>query len=110
MPDIKFGENFQPKFSGTKDIVVIDGREEFEQWIALESTNRLYGILEQFDTDEAENKIRTELNRIARESNLLEDVEDIEVRRLTDQSDAADFEVAIIYEESENFETELRNI
>lgn len=104
MTDLKLDDNLQPIFKTEKDYATIDGREKFEQWVRLNAKERLYGISARYDPDSIENKIRLEINRIARESDFINSVQYIEITNLSAEAgdNRSGYKVDIGYNESEN--------
>ena len=97
--DLRLDKDLQPVWLDTKDYDTVDGREEFEQWIRINSIGRLYGIISEYDSNDIPQKIELELTRLARDSDYIDTVPKIEVNNVD-----AGYEVRVKYSEVDEFE------
>jgi len=104
MSDLKLDENLQPVLDEGKDWKTISEREEFRQWLRLESIKRLWGITSRYKTEIAENKIELTIRRIARQSEYISDVADVSVVNLSSDpnSERSGYKVTAKFRETDN--------
>lgn len=111
MTDIKLDEDFQPDFTGNGDYRELDGVSEIHQSIRLSAKSRLYGIVARYKEEDIENKIRLTIQRIVREFDEIESVQEITIERVFPDKDSdknSGYRVYIGYNDSEVFEDIIR--
>ena len=113
MSDIELDDDLQPILTEEKDYSKIDGRKEFHQWVRLEAKRRLYGISARYSEDDIENKIELTIRRIARESDVINSVQEISIERVyaaPEDEDSSGYRVDVRYNQSENINEILDSI
>jgi hypothetical protein len=113
MSDIELNDDLQPILTEEKDYSKIDGQEEFHQWLRLETKRRLYGISARYSEDDIENKIELTIRRIARESDIINSVQNIKIERVysaPEDQDSSGYRVNVRYNQSESINQILDSI
>lgn len=100
MSVIKLDKNLKPVLTAGKNFETVDGAEAFEQWVRLQAKDRLYTVLQEYNSQDIPSKIRLTINRIAEESDLIDSVEKIEIEELPSISG---YQVDISYDGSEQY-------
>jgi hypothetical protein len=106
MTDLYFDDNLQPVFDPSLDLKTIDGIDEFHQSIRLRAISKMYPLLSEFNDEDVEDRLRLEITRIAREYDLLGEINYIEI----EQTETTGYTVRISYFRAEDFETELTHL
>lgn len=111
MTDLKLGKDLTPELTDEKDWATVDQDDEFEQWVRLESKERLFSVLSEFNNEDVPHKIKLELNRIARDSDFISDLNHISVER-TGQEDAEEtgYRVNVSYGRSQEYSVLLEDL
>jgi len=98
--DLRLDKDLQPVWKETRDYDTVDGREEFEQWVRINSIGRLYDIIPEYESQDVPQKIELELTRLARESEYLDNtIPQIEVTNVDEG-----YKVRVRYSEVDDFE------
>lgn len=109
MSDLKLDENLQPVFTDVGDYEKVEKEAKAHQIIRLSSQDRMFNIFSKYRREDIENKIRTEINRIAQEKSFINSVQDISVDKVrSEKSAGSGYKVKIRYNQSENY-TEIIN-
>lgn len=102
MFDIALDENFSVQITDENDLGVVEGRDAFEQSLAVHLTDFLddeVGVVG--STDALEQRIRLEASRMAERYDEIEGVVNIETGLKPGSADT--FEVEIVYDTGDNF-------
>jgi hypothetical protein len=103
MTDLYLDEDLQPVFDPALDLETVDGIEEFHQSIRLRAISKMYPLLSKFNEKNIEDRLRLEIYRIAREYDLLGEINYVEI----EQTETTGYTVRVSYFRAEDFETQL---
>ena len=101
MKDLRLNENFEIVIDHRKDLAMVDGREEFEQHIALGLTSFFSDEIGSVDHQSAKSRLRLHASRLVNQSGRVGEVAAITVEESEDQPNA--LEVNITYSGGQTF-------
>ena len=105
MNDLGLTESFEVSLDHRNDLQTVDGREEFEQSIAVQLTDYMYDLSGEYDLNILKQKIRYQVNLVAQNHDMLDSIESISVEKSTDE--LGKLETTIRYTSSESFSTSI---
>lgn len=95
--DLSLNRNFSVHLDHQNDVGSVEGRQEFEQSVAVHLTSLMYNSsIGVTDRDLVRQQLRLEANRVARDHDLIDAVHSIDVSQSDDAPST--YEVSIIYE------------
>jgi len=104
--DLALNSNFSVHLDDRNDLAVTDGLAEFEQSVAVYLQDFLYTTSADFlERETAEEKIRLEVTRVARDHGELDSIDHIAIERDPDREGT--FLVEVDYLTDESFQLEV---
>lgn len=107
MAKLAFDEDIQPYLDEAGQLSIIEGRKAAEQHVSLKIQDALYGILSEYNSDDVEAKIRKEVVTIVRETDYLNTVDRVAVRRIRDETKDGSYFVEAQLQEADNISLTL---
>lgn len=104
MTDLALDGDFDVFLDDRNDVSTVEGRDEFEQTVAIKLTSFMYNIAGDTDFQTLKEKIRLQVSRVARSHDMLDSIEDIEVSRHPDKASTV---VVLLRYSSGNFDFNL---
>lgn len=95
MKDLQIDENFDVVIDDRNDLGVVEGREEFEQYLAHGLTSVYYDEIGDYREATVTNRLQLAANRLAQSSDRIDQLRSITVER--SETDPNTIEVSIIY-------------
>lgn len=106
MKDLALNSDFSVTLDDRNDLRTVEGRDAFEQSVAIYLQEFLYSASPDFlQRETAEEKLRLEVTRVARDHNELDSIEAIEVERDGVRDGA--FLVTVTYTSQQQFDLEV---
>jgi hypothetical protein len=106
MSDLSLNSDFSVHLDDTNDLAVVSKRDKFEQDVSFQLTRYLQeSLLGTIDRDTIEQKLRLQVNRVARQNQLIEGVDGVSINSNTDQPNT--LEVRVVYNSGESFTLNL---
>lgn len=94
--DIALGSDFSVFLDHRNDLAKVEGREAFEQSVALMLTDLMQNVLSDFNHDTITQKLRLRVTRVAQEHDEIENIDQINIHRKQGASDTYVVEVTYL--------------
>jgi len=105
MTDLALDSTFDIFLDDRNEVATVEGVEAFEQSVAVQLTEFMYNIPGDGDFQTLKEKIRLQVSRVARNHDMLDNIEKVVVRRHPDK--AGTVAVELIYTSNDNFDFNL---
>jgi hypothetical protein len=106
MLDLSLDSDFSVSLNDKNDLATATDRKLFEQDVAVRLTDYFYdSVLGESDIELIKQKVRLQVNRVARDDNRLNEIQLVSISRSQDKSNT--LTVRIVYESDEVFEVNL---
>ena len=103
MTDLALNSDFDVFLDHRNDVETVDGKEEFEQDVSIQLTDKFYDDTGEYDIGILEQKIKYQVNLVAQQNEFLDNVDKIDVERSLDNPNKLN--VVIRYSSSDSFST-----
>ena len=87
MKDIALDSSFDVFLDDRNDLGTVEGVAEFQQSVAIYLQEYLYEEMSRLDSDTAEQRVQMQVTRVARDHDMLDRIDTINVRRDSDEPD-----------------------
>jgi len=106
--DLALNSNFSVQLDDRNDLDMVEGLADFEQSVAVYLQDFLYSASPDFlQRETAEEKIRLEVTRVARDHGELDSIDNITVERASNREGV--FQVVVDYLTGDDFQLEVES-
>lgn len=95
MKDLQIDENFDAVIDDRNDLGMVEGREEFEQYLAHGITSVYYNEIGDYRQATVANRLQLAANRLAQQSDRIDQIRSIVVEQ--SETEPNTVEVSIVY-------------